>query len=633
MKKKGLIFTSIVTALLGCVGNAQAQTCTPTPVTQYIYEPYEWRILADTIFNGAQVKLGPWAETPVQDGGSWSWSGCGISNPSSREQWLTPSASCTATVVYTNACGAQTTKAFNITVPNYPYPNYNTSPIAANSSGMSSNATQLAAKVKLGMNIGNTMESWCRIANPSETCWGNPMVTAAYMKMMKDSGFDAIRIPLAWEQYANPATGKISDAWLDRVKQVVQMAVDNGLYAIVNIHWDGGWLESNISEEAKVRTNAKQKAYWEQIATKLRDFDEHVLFASANEPRLNTAALSPILASYHQTFVDAVRSTGGRNAYRVLVLQGLATDIDLTMNYWTGMPTDTIPARQMMEVQYYPGWFSNKGEDDANGIMQCYWGEGYKSTTDTYRNSPGTFWRMEEEAFTDAQFARMKTKFVDQGIPVLLGEYAAMLRNPQTCADYDLHLASREYFWKYVTKSAVEHGLIPIGWEVGRGEGYLIDRDTPAVHDKQVVDAMLVGSGKAIGTSNRPHSWNVNGAATDTSSTAYMKVTIDQSNAAASFNFDSPVNWAGKTLKVVLNFDQAFVSNRNGGMADLLQFYTSSAGWNPAQFDCLTSNTTLVAGQDVEFTCNRFSIPSATAVGILFSGTAGTVTIKRALIQ
>jgi endoglucanase len=410
------------------------------------------------------------------------------------------------------------------------------------------------------------------------------------------------------------------------------MAVNNGLYVLVNIHWDGGWLESNIHEDSKDRTNAKQKAYWEQIATKLRDFDEHVMFASANEPRSDTAAQATILGSYHQTFVNAVRSTGGRNAYRVLVVQGLATDINLTMNFWEGMPADTVPGRQMMEVHYYPGYFSNKGEDDANGLMHCYWGDGYHSLTDTTRNA-NNFWRLEEEAFTDAQFAKMKTKFVDQGIPVLLGEYAAMLRWPQTCADYDLHLASREHFWKYVTKSAVANGLLPFGWETGGLEGYLIDRATPAVHDKQVVDAMIVGAGKAIGTSNRPGSWNVNENATDSSSTAYMRLTINRAQAAASYNFSTPVNWSGKTLKVVLNFDQAFVSNRNGGMADLLQFYTYSAGWTPAQWNCLTSNKVLVAGEDTEFTCSGFGVQNAVGMGILFSGTAGSVTIKRALIK
>ena len=72
--------------------------------------------------------------------------------------------------------------------------------------------------------------------------------------------------------------------------------------------------------------NAKQKAFWEQIATKMRDFDEHLMFASANEPNASDATSMSVLLSYHQTFVDAVRSTGGRNTYRTLVVQGPSTN-------------------------------------------------------------------------------------------------------------------------------------------------------------------------------------------------------------------------------------------------------------------------------------------------------------------
>ncbi|SFV17925.1 cellulase family glycosylhydrolase [Pseudoduganella namucuonensis] len=623
MKKKNLIATSLLIAL-GSVVNAQAQTCTPTTVTPYIFMSEEWRITANVTFNGNQIPLGP---QPIQ-GGSWSWSGCGTSG-SSREQYITPSASCTATVVHTNSCGAQTTQAFTITVPNYP--SYNTNPIAADATGMSSNAPQLAAKMKAGTNIGNTLDAYCP-NNPSETCWGNPAVTAAYVKLVKDSGLDTIRIPVSFDQYANQSTGKISDAWLDRVKQVVQYAVNNGLYAIVDIHWDGGWLERNINPTSQVRVNAKQKAYWEQIATKLRDFDEHVLFASANEPAAYNPTDVAVLLSYHQTFVDAVRSTGGRNANRVLVIQGLRTDIDMTYNDWQGMPTDTVADRQMMEIHYYPGPFSNQGTDEPRSQMFCYWGDGYKSLTDTYRNSPGQL-PPEEEPFTDSQFQKMKLKFVDQGIPVVLGEFAAMKRTSATCADMDLHLASREHFYQYVTKSALDHGLLPIAWEIGMAEGLLFDRATPAVGDPQVLDAILVGVGKAIATSNRPNSWTVNGSATDHSSTAYMGLTINQAQAAAAYEFANPVNWSGKTLKVVLNFDQAFISNRNGGMADLFQFYTYSTGWAASEWKCMISNKVLVAGQDTEFTCSGFGLQNAKGLGILFSGTAGSVIIKRAIIK
>ena len=618
MNKRPLIIASLLMAF-GSVANAQAQTCTPTAVTPYIYSAGAWNITAATaITTGNQIAFGP---QPI-NGGSWSWSGCGTSG-SAREQFVTPSASCTATAVYTNSCGAQTTQSFAVTA----YPNYNTNPVAANATGMSSNAVQLAAKIKLGTNIGNTLDAYgCTPA--SETCWGNPMVSAAYVKLVKDSGFNAIRIPVSWDQYADQTTGKISDAWLNRVKQVVQYAVDNGLYVIVNVHWDGGWLERNINEASKVAVNAKQKAYWEQIATKLRDFDEHVLFASANEPEAKTAEQITILDGFHQTFVNAVRSTGGKNAYRVVVIQAPLTDIDRAFNDWHAMPSDTVTGRQMAEVHYYPWSFTNQPEDADYSQVFCYWGNGFHSTTDTYRNST-----REEEAYTDEQFAKMKTKFVDQGIPVVLGEFAAGLRPPSVCADMALHRASRAYYAQYVAKSALAHGMLPFYWEIGMDPGLLFDRTTPAVGDSQIYDGLLVGAGKAIALGTGPNSWVLGGGATNNSSASNMKFTLTQAGAGAVYNLANPVNWSGATLKVVLSFDQAFVANRNGGTDAILQFYTFSSGWAASEFKCWTANKALVADQDTEFTCSAFSIPNAVGVGIQFPGTAGSVTIKRAIIK
>lgn len=366
------------------------------------------------------------------------------------------------------------------------YPSYNTDPIAPDMTGMESNAIELSSKMQLGINVGNQMEATgCTPA--AETCWGHPMVSEAYVKLVKDSGFDAIRLPVSWDQYANQTTGKISDTWLNRVKEVVQYAVDNELYVIVNIHWDGGWLERNFSEEVKEAVNAKQKAYWEQIATLLRDFDERVLFASANEPDAEEEAEIAVLDMYHQTFVDAVRSTGGRNAYRVLVIQAPRTDIDRAVDDWHVMPSDPVTDRQMAEVHFYPWSFTNQGEDEWYSQVFCYWGEGQHSTTDTYRNST-----REEEDYVDEQFSKIKSKFSDQGIPVVLGEFAAMLRPESICLDYPMHLASRAYYAQYVTQAAIENGMLPFYWDTGT----VFERGTPAIVGQQTLDALLIGAGK-----------------------------------------------------------------------------------------------------------------------------------------
>ena len=131
-------------------------------------------------------------------------------------------------------------------------------PIAADATGMISTAAEIASKIKLGWNLGNTLE-----ATGSETAWGNPKVTKELIDLVKLNGFNAVRIPCSWNQYlSNAKTAEIKTDWLNRVKEVIQYCIDNEMYAILNIHWDGGWLENNVTEAKKVEVNAKQKAFY-----------------------------------------------------------------------------------------------------------------------------------------------------------------------------------------------------------------------------------------------------------------------------------------------------------------------------------------------------------------------------------
>ncbi|MBW4359249.1 cellulase family glycosylhydrolase [Flavobacterium taihuense] len=366
-------------------------------------------------------------------------------------------------------------------------PSYNTSPLPADATGMTSNAVELAAKIKLGWNIGNTLE-----ATGGETAWGNPKVTKALIDLVKANGFNAIRIPCSWNQnMTNSTTAEISTAWLNRVKEVVQYCIDNDMYVIVNIHWDGGWLENNVTEAKKVENNAKQKAFWEQIATQLRGFDEHLLFASANEPNVDNATQMAVLTSYHQTFIDAVRSTGGKNANRVLIVQGPSTDIEKTNKLMLTLPTDKVTSRMMVEVHYYtPYQFCLMDKDADWGKMFYYWGANYHSATDLTRNPT---WG--EEADLDKFFLSMKTQFVSKGIPVILGEFGA-IRRDLTGDALTLHLNSRAYYLKYVVKQAKANGLIPFYWDAGNmgvNTMSLFNRTNNTVYDQQALTALQDG--------------------------------------------------------------------------------------------------------------------------------------------
>jgi endoglucanase len=357
--------------------------------------------------------------------------------------------------------------------------------------GMSSTATQMASRIRLGWNIGNTME-----AIGGETAWGNPMVSNELIQLVKQSGFDSIRIPASWNQYANQTTAKIDDAWLNRVKEVVQICMDNDMPTILNIHWDGGWLENNVTPESQVANNAKQRAFWQQIATHLRDFDERLMFAGANEPNVDTAQQMAVLLSYHQTFIDAVRETGGRNAYRILAVQGPNTDIERTNQLMSQMPSDTVQNRMMAEVHFYtPYQFALMAADADWGNQFFYWGAGNHSTTDTAHNPT---WG--EEAFIDSLMTLMKNQFVDQGIPVVLGEFSAMRRTDQVFGDnLQLHLRSRAAWHRYVTQRALANGLLPYYWDpggLGNHSSGIFNRSNNTVFDTQTLDGLLEGAGK-----------------------------------------------------------------------------------------------------------------------------------------
>jgi hypothetical protein len=265
------------------------------------------------------------------------------------------------------------------------------------------------------------------------------------------------------------------------------------MYVILNIHWDGGWLENNCTPDKQEENIAKQRALWEQIATHLRDFDEHLLFAGSNEPNVENSTQMEVLMSYHQTFVDAVRSTGGRNSYRVLVVQGPSTDIEKTNNLFLPLPTDEIADRMMAEVHYYtPYQFCLMTEDATWGNMFYYWGADYHSETDSERNAT---WG--EESTADELMGLMNAKFVMHGIPVILGEYAVGRRMSLSGDALDLHLASRAYYLKYVTKQAKANGIIPFYWDAGgmgdNGSG-LFNRNNLTVFDQQALDALIEGA-------------------------------------------------------------------------------------------------------------------------------------------
>ena len=427
MKNNIFKYLSLLLILLSAIATTQAQTCTATAVTPYIKIAGAWNnVSSATISSGNQIVFGP---HPTR-GGSWSWSGCGTSG-SSREQTVSPTASCTATAVYTNTCGAKTTRTFTISV-----------------SGMRNiTSLNLSKEMSPGWNLGNTLE-----AIGGETNWGNPKASQTLMNSVKAAGFKSIRIPVSWKQYAD-ANDNISASWMARVTEVVNYARNAGLYVMINIHWDGGWMQPTYAQQSMV--NARITKFWTQIANNFKNYDDYLLFAGTNEVLKDgdygtpTVEYYTVQNSFNQTFVNAVRATGGNNASRHLVVQGFNTNIDHTVNFFR-KPTDSASNRLMVEVHYYDPYNFTLNDNDT--IWQ--WGNiaTNSAATETWANEP----------FADAQMQKMKTKFIDAGMGVILGEYAATSRLNISGAE-----RYRTYWNQYITRAAYTRGIVPMYWDIG----------------------------------------------------------------------------------------------------------------------------------------------------------------------
>lgn len=348
-------------------------------------------------------------------------------------------------------------------------------------------ARQIGADMFAGINIGNTME-----APDGETAWGNPAVNEDYIKGLKKAGFNAVRIPCAWNSHlSDPATNTIDPVWLDRVAEVVGWITKNDMYAIVNIHWDGGWLEENVNVQSKDKVLIKQKAFWTQIASHLSDFNERLLFAGTNEPyqskqeQLGEKEMA-VLLEYEQAFIDAVRATGGNNRFRTLIFQGPAASIDKTAELMKMLPKDSQPDRLMAEIHFYEPWnFCGMENDESWGKMAYFWGNG-NQVEGSDRNSE---WG--DETHMKKQFDRMKSQFVDKGIPVIIGEYGAFLPRPELSGTTaQKYLNSRVYFNKCVSQFGKERGLVPFLWDTGE----IFNRTTGAVKALEIVKGIMEGS-------------------------------------------------------------------------------------------------------------------------------------------
>ena len=310
--------------------------------------------------------------------------------------------------------------------------------------------------MRIGWNLGNTFDAtgdWIiqytsGTASDFETAWGNPVTPDTLMTKLKELGFGAVRIPVTW-RYHFDEEGNIDEAWMARVQQVVDQAMDAGLYCIINIHHDtgaDGWLRAT---EANFNENSKTfEKLWTQIAERFKEYPDKLLFEGFNEmlddnsewnnPKAEAVA---VINKYNQLFVDTVRATGGNNATRNLVCcTYAAATTDSTLNGFA-IPEDSVSDHIIAEVHFYIPYEFVTDE----GVT---WTTPISEYTDYVEQS------------IDSAFDRLESKMMTKGVPLIIGEFAT---------DDKDNTEERIKWYTHVIERANEQNITCFIWDNGSG--------------------------------------------------------------------------------------------------------------------------------------------------------------------
>lgn len=342
-------------------------------------------------------------------------------------------------------------------------------------------AMEFVSQFKAGINLGNSLTAFNYDDNGemgkgdlnNETCWGCPKVTQEQMNAFAAAGMQIIRIGVTWAPHMNPETYEINPEWMARVREVVDYALNAGMYVILNtmseeVYW------YTPSKQGYEKTFYIQDKVWRQIGEAFKDYDEHLLFEANNEPRVYGSYMEwkggmyserVTLNKLNADFVDTVRSLGGKNAERYLLIptyaaSGASTRVLRDMR----VPNDD---RVIVSIHnYYENDFCNDTNPD-----KAQWGSKH------------------DKKLTEKYMLVISKFFTSRGIPVMFTEFGCVDKNNDD---------ERAEWIEYNMKEAAKYGMPCLWWDNGiphyqyeyGGAFGIMDRDTCEITHPKVVEAL-----------------------------------------------------------------------------------------------------------------------------------------------
>ena len=338
-------------------------------------------------------------------------------------------------------------------------------------------AKELVKEMKLGWNLGNTMDAVNdKIEKTSapeawETAWGNPVTKEHLIAKLIDEGFNVIRYPVSWRNHLGEAPEySIDEAWMNRVQELVDWAYNRGAFVILNLHHEG-WHDpyyDNFEPAAE-----KLRAVWKQIALKFKEYDEHLVFEGMNEPRKRGTPVEwtggdeegwDVVNALNKVFVETVRSTGGNNMVRSLMIPSYAA------NCTVGIRHLEIP------------------KEDNHIIASVH---AYEPTDFALSVQGRGLWNKDTKVI-DQLVVDLEELFLSKDVPVIIGECGAMHKPAEG------NEASRAEWAEYFFRSMKNIDVPCVWWDNGYIEGHgelfgIIDRKTLQWNFPLVIEGIRKG--------------------------------------------------------------------------------------------------------------------------------------------
>ncbi|PZD97488.1 cellulase [Paenibacillus sambharensis] len=434
-----------------------------------------------------------------------------------------------------------------------------------------------------GWNLGNTLDA----TGEDETSWGNPRVTQELINQIAAEGYNSIRIPITWDQRLGAAPDyTINPDFMNRVEEIVNWALEADLYVMINLHHDS-WMWVNRMQQEHDQVLARYNAAWTQIADRFKNHPDKLMFESINEPRFTDGwgAEDPVhfelLEELNTSFYHIVRSSGGNNDERPLVLPTLET---ATAQHNLDELYDTITALNdpnlIATVHYYGFW--------------------------PFSVNIAGYTRFEQDTMNDitTTFDRVHDTLIARGIPVVLGEFGLLGFDKNTnVIEQGEKLKFFEFLIHYLQQKKITHML----WDNGQH----LNRNTLKWNDPELV-AMMKASWK--GRSATAETDQIFLKQGDKFKDVKVQLQLN-GNKLTGLSVDGKKLRKGKeyvlngdvlTLKSCLLCTLTNKGKETGKHAEIIAHFNKGADW---RFNVITYNTPVL--KQSAGTTSDFSIPTA----------------------